>query len=153
MADGLGPSLELIDPHSNPDPSVGANWMASFQSGGTPGRAPTAVPTNPNEDRDTDGFNAVAEYYFGTSDNFVDPNPATIQPVVGGMTFSFPRDPAATGASHIIELSEDLDNWADDPESYTLQPDSARGDGRIEESLILDTDTTKRFIRVRVIAN
>lgn len=146
-ADGLGFTMTLINPLDNPDPAIGASWKASNSTGGSPGIGDAKpLPKNPSEDLDNDGLNALAEYFFGTSDNKADLNLASIQTVNGEVLFSYPFDPDASAAQAIIELSDDLITWEADPASFTTIGDT----GGIE-ILKIDESSLKRFIRVRVI--
>ncbi|MDB4434061.1 lamin tail domain-containing protein [Akkermansiaceae bacterium] len=151
-ADGFGPSMVLIDPLSNPDPAVGSNWKSSTNNGGSPGTGEEkSLPANPAEDLDGDGFNALAEYFFGTSDTEAGANPMNIQVINDEIIFSYPFDPAATAAQAIIELSDDLNSWAEEPASITNQANGSTPDGRMIENLKIDESSLKKFIRVRVI--
>ena len=90
---GKGPTLEVIDPASNPDLSLAASWRASPQDNGTPGMddsAPTAAPTSlagtPGAGQVKLDWNAVygaASYnvYLGTT-----PGGESATPIATGLT-------------------------------------------------------------------
>jgi hypothetical protein len=73
-ADGDGATLVLRRPFfTSTDPAFGTSWRASSTTGGRPGLADSTVFSgDPAADIDKDGFNALCEYAFGTSDS--DPN-------------------------------------------------------------------------------
>ena len=66
--DGGGPTLTRVLSSTAPDPAD-PTWRASTVNHGTPGGT-DAIPFtgDPTADADQDGFNALAEYAFGTSD-------------------------------------------------------------------------------------
>ena len=77
-ADGLGPSIYLLDPFGQPPHGDAASWEASRQSGGTPGAAEPAGVTyaawsalhglqgGPDDDDDGDGISNVLEFLYGS---------------------------------------------------------------------------------------
>ena len=152
MSDGFGPSMVLVNPLSNPDPLLGSNWKASANSGGTPGTGvEKPFPANPQEDLDSDGLNALAEYFFGTSDDSENENPVLATFVDGEVLLTFPRDPAATAAQAVIELSDDLITWEEDPASITAQASGALDDSRALDRYSVDQSSAKKFVRVRIV--
>ena len=151
-SDGLGFSLVLLDPLSNPDHGNGANWRRSGALGGQPGRSDsTRFEGDPIADLDGDGRNAVLEYFYGTSD--LDPLDRVhgLRVAVdqfGALSVSFPHDSSADEAVAIIEISADLQSWV---------PATALGESEIElGTLVFQTwqldprPSEARFIRLRV---
>lgn len=154
MADGLGKSLELINPTSNPDHNLPTSWRASPAIGGSPGTgAGLPLPNNPQEDLDSDGLNALAEYFYGTSDQENTLLPLAVLEKNGSVVLSFPRSPEAVNASYAIEVSDDLQTWTDDPGTYILQAGETLPDGRIRETATLNPGSAKKFIRLVISAS
>lgn len=105
-ADGLGPSLVLIAPRSNPDHSLGTNWRASTADGGNPG-TDDAVPFTgtPGGDDDLDGRTNLIEYALG-------PDPQVTHAMTPeGLTFTIPRVPNADDATITGQVSTGLNGW------------------------------------------
>ena len=123
---GLGPSLVLLAPATNPDHSNPANWRASTSTGGNPGTS-DAVPLigSPIADNDADGLLALIEYALGTSDTAPSPAPP--------ITFAaniYTVDHARTADDAILaaEVSANLLTWRTDTAALTqlsTQPLSA----------------------------
>ena len=120
--DGLGFSLVLSAPTSNPDHSIAANWRASVALGGSPGEDDSAsFAGDPGIDADQDGRSAFFEFATGTSDA----NPVENPVIALGLTslndggaglrnhldISFRRNLAADEALYHVEISTDLQNW------------------------------------------
>jgi hypothetical protein len=127
LADGLGYSLVLRNPGSNPDHSVPENWSASSRIGGSPGSPEgDGFTGNPAADDDGDGLSALIEYALGLDDTDSSQNGSVIQPSfvtlegVDFVTLTFPLDPTASDAEVAIELSPDLQNWVSNPEAVEL---------------------------------
>ena len=148
-ADGLGSSLVLVTPLSNPDHSLSANWTASRNVGGSPGLAEEGIPTNPDGDEDNDGLSNLAEYFFGTNPMIANANPVSMQSELNGLTLTFNRDPQATGVSWQLESSEDLENWT------TLNPDlpepTPAANGLLNEAIGITPSERLEFYRIRII--
>ena len=121
-ADGGGYRLVLIQPATNPNHAVAANWRGSAATGGAPGISDALPFTgNPAADADEDGLNAYIEYVLGTSDNDnlagaggLTSNVQSM--IVGGipnnyLTLSITRHPAADDALATVEFSDDLLTW------------------------------------------
>ncbi len=121
--DGLGFSLVLAAPLTNPDHSLPENWRASAILGGSPGSQDT-IPFsgNPDADEDQDGRSAFFEYAVAGSDS----DPSDAAGVVLGLTtidsggnaasrdyldISFRRNLAADDADFGAEVSTDLLSW------------------------------------------
>jgi len=147
--DGFGPSLVLVAPLTNPDHALPTNWKASNQSGGSPGLPDDLPPANPLADLDGDGLNALAEYFFGTSDGLANPSPTILNTDAPGFLFSFPRNPFTEGLAWEIQASDDLENW--DPAVVTISPSSVQSDGRIRESANISLTGPKTFYRVKIL--
>jgi hypothetical protein len=153
--DGAGPSLILLNPHSNPNPGVGTNWTASAMPGGMPGGIanPESYSTwrnlfwdsstsindavaGPNADPDDDGLNNAAEYLYG-----LNPTQATGVPhvapaveiinAVPHLTFSILLSGGASDATVVPQFSSDLVTWSNDPASLQLLQSAKTEDGRV----------------------
>ena len=62
-ADGLGRSLVLIAPRTNPDPNDPFNWRPSTVNGGNPGTTDALpAPANPLGDSDDNGWPDLVDY-------------------------------------------------------------------------------------------
>lgn len=116
-ADGMGRSLVLIRPGTNPDHSIASNWRASAALHGSPGTddATALPPANPLADDNNNGFPNRIDYLMG-------PQPALgtalekHTPPNGTedtyLMVRFPRDLTAAG-SLIPELATDpATNWS-----------------------------------------
>lgn len=65
-ADGGGQSLTLVDPTFSPDDP--ANWRASFEPGGSPGRLEsTGFTGDPDGDDNGNGISNLVEFAIGTN--------------------------------------------------------------------------------------
>jgi len=105
-ADGLGPSLVLIAPETNPDHRDPANWRASTADGGNPGSDDALHFVGvPGDDDDADGWTNLVEYSLGD-----DPQ-ITHQMTPEGLTFTVPRVPNADDAAIAGEVSTALTGW------------------------------------------
>ncbi len=133
--DGSGPSLALVDPASAPDPSLGASWAASIDSGGSPGEQEgTPFTGNPGDDLDSDGSNALLEYFIGTSDS--SPS-AGLTPTVGVETvgpdrfasITYRADPHAVDATGTPQVSADLVLWSSSPSDIVFVRSGVDTDG------------------------
>ncbi|MFT6865083.1 MAG: hypothetical protein ACJAVK_003655 [Akkermansiaceae bacterium] len=148
-ADGFGPSLVLINPLSNPNHGLGANWMASVVSGGTPGRPDVPYPNDPESDDDGDDLNNLAEYFFGTNPALANGNPLSILAEEGGLTLTFSHNPFLEGLTWEIEASNDLEAWESLDSSD--QAPAATATGLLQESVTIETIAAQNFYRIRVI--
>ena len=129
--DGGGPCAVLKRPTTNPDHSLGANWRASYSTGGSPGvddallYATWAVNNgiidpSGTADGDHDGLTDLAEYGLGANPNvaslFELPAQGT-QPVnVGGivsdyLTLTYTRAIGRDDVSYAVEATTDLGAW------------------------------------------
>ena len=153
--DGSGPSLVLKNPASNPNPALGANWMASAMPGGMPGGVAhpetysvwrslfwdSTTGTNdavagPYANPDGDDLNNLSEYIYGLSPLLADPTPQLVAAVE-----TINSDPHFTvalrlsgGASDVVvvpQISSDLVNWSNNPAALQLLQTTAGEDGRI----------------------
>lgn len=146
--DGLGPSLVLITPLSDPDHALSSNWTASRNSAGSPGEAEKGIPENPDEDNDKDGLTNLAEYFFGTNPMVVDVNPVSIGSGPNGLTLTFDRDPQATVVDWELQSSDDLKNWTS-IDSDPLEPTPAVN-GLQSEMIEITLSESLKFYRIRI---
>ena len=171
-ADGLGPSLVLLDPASNPDHNDPANWSSSRRYNGTPGVALTPLTFSvwqemvftTNEmnvaagtlDPDSDGMNNYLEFIFGGNPWVADaaqrlPEAAIID---GYLTLDFSMQDNLAGLSVVPEVADSLSvTWQNGPAFTTMVsgPD-IRSDGsvyyRVRDTRLI-TDGDRRYIRIR----
>jgi hypothetical protein len=121
-ADGLGPSLSLINPTANPDHNVATNWRASLANGGSAGTSDATVYANWKStnnittdaaDDDHDGLNALLEYAFGADP--ATPSlaqlPTATTETDGSITISFSPPPGTDDIAYTVETSSDLTLW------------------------------------------
>ena len=160
-ADGLGFSLVLIAPSTNPAPSASSNWRSSFSPGGTPGGTDAQTFSgDPTADNDGDGLTALAEYALGSLDGDNGPSPES-NPTPGfirlpgesspRLTITFRRNPAAEDVILTLESSSDLSSW--EPFEGNLLLVSPNNDGTetvVYRSLRELDENTRQFCRVRV---
>ena len=105
-ADGLGPSLVLIAPQTNPNHNLAANWRTSTAAGGNPGADDAIHFTGvPGDDDDANGWTNLVEYALGA-----DPQ-ITHQMTAEGLTFTVPRIYNADDAIISGEVSAALTGW------------------------------------------
>ncbi len=146
-ADGLGYSLQLIRPKSNPEAADAVNWTSSATLGGSPGTVenityaawvaqfPGLTLTGELDDQDRDGLPNAIEYATRTSPlvSNVGTFTAKLQSlevigVTGNyFTFSFRRYIGATEVVWTPQLSTNLTAW--EPADLTLHGSVNNGDG------------------------
>jgi hypothetical protein len=105
-ADGLGPSLVLIAPLTNPDHGIASNWRASAAAGGNAGTDDALHFTGTSgDDDDGDGWSNFVEYALG-------PDPQITHAMSPeGLTFTVPRVFNADDAEIAGEVSTALTGW------------------------------------------
>jgi hypothetical protein len=112
--DGGGRSLVRILASTNPSLNT-YEWRPSVQAGGNPGST-DAVPFSgtPTADADNDGYNALTEYAFGTSDSSAISRPAPPVWPVNGVVFDLTiiRNAGADDAVIEPQFSSDLTTWS-----------------------------------------
>lgn len=153
-----GNSLVLINPGSNPDPSVPENWRGSSSPGGTPGEEGSgSFVGDPVGDTDNDGLSALVEYAIGTSDSAADHGViSTGINEVGGVsypTFVYPVNPAAVGIQLMMETSTDLGLWEDATADFEEILSENQPDGTIMKTFRYSEPVSafaKRFYRLKV---
>jgi hypothetical protein len=159
--DTLGFSLVLIDPGSNPDPSIPSNWRASSAPGGTPGEdeATSTFTGDPSADDDGDGLSALIEYFLGSSDS--DASSGSAATSTGAVesdgasypTFSYRSDPSVGDITATVETSLDLATWVDASADLVQIESSANPDGSVTKVLRHSapiSGDSKRYFRLRV---
>jgi hypothetical protein len=161
LPDAGGASLVLINPASNPEPTIGSNWRASFVPGGSPGRSDEGSFTgDPNADNDQDGLSALLEYALGSILGDAGPSPESAlilgsgsfgDPAVDHLTVTFRRNLLAEDIIITVESSSDLIEWSSlQTEEVSALPN---GDGTetVTYRSLSPLDTTAReFIRLKV---
>jgi hypothetical protein len=133
-ADGAGYALVLIDPASNPDPSLSGNWRLSHVAGGNPGSTDAvSFSGNPAADVDQDGLSALIEHALGSSDLGRNPTPLLLaREADGSVLVSFGRSLAADDVICEVEHSTDLSTWQADLARVSETPD---GEGMVAVTL------------------
>lgn len=147
-ADGLGASLVLIDPLSNPDHNLPTSWKASEVPGGSPGIPDTPYPSNPDDDDDNDGLTNLAEFFFGTNPGVANGNPVSIGASESGLNLTFDRNAFPGNLSWEVQSSDDLQTWS--PANLTAEPVTITGGSTVRESHAITPDQIRKFYRVRV---
>lgn len=114
-ADGLGRSLVLNNPFTNPNHALASNWRPSGQIHGAPGDADSSPrPANPFGDDDGNGFSNLFEYVTGPSPRLTLTSESFI-PLGGSaadyLYFRYPRSLLADGIDLLVESSTDLISW------------------------------------------
>ncbi|MBM3845745.1 MAG: hypothetical protein FJ405_05595 [Verrucomicrobia bacterium] len=151
---GLGPSLTLMRSTQVLDPSDPASWRASLTQSGTPGwNDGDSFEGDPFADRDSDGLNALTEYFLGTVDDDVasgrDHLPRWVRSPEGSLELRLIR---ARGSDQTVfhwESSEDLRQW-------TRDPGIGEAESWIREELeelswkLSTTHPARRFLRLRL---
>ncbi len=100
--DGGGPSLVLINPHTNPEPGIAANWRPSTFPGGNPGTNDALTfAGNPNGDANGNGVPDLIDHVLGEG------GAAKMTPE----TFRYRRKLGTDDVSVLIEASSDLSTW------------------------------------------
>ena len=118
--DGLGPSLLLIDPFSNPDPSLPANWRSSLFPGGTPNASDATIfAGNAGADRDQNGLDDLLDYALGHTPGENDGLP-TLSLANGIVTLAYTQNLVADDITLTPEWSTDLLNWHPLGDSFDL---------------------------------
>ncbi len=107
-SDGVGPSLVLIAPDTNPDHTLPENWRPSTTSGGNPGSSDArAFVGDPNADLDNNGVPDLVDHAL-TGDGL--PILSFSGTTVG---LEYDRDLAADDVIVEIQVSTDLSTWTD----------------------------------------
>jgi hypothetical protein len=107
--DGLGPSLVLIAPQSDPD--LAANWRPSIMNGGAPGASDASggFTGDPHADLDGNGQEDFLDYGLAGSSP---PMTVVFDPGAGTGTMTFLRNLAADDVIFEFVTSTDLSLWA-----------------------------------------
>ncbi|MFN0080153.1 MAG: autotransporter-associated beta strand repeat-containing protein [Prosthecobacter sp.] len=119
--DGTGPSLVLINPSTNPNPALAANWRASYSSKGSPGTEDVfnlaaylanIGQTDPNADPDDDGMSHFFVYATGHNLRRFTQN-AKLVNVTGTdyPTLEYTRRKDTPDVTYTVQASIDLVTW------------------------------------------
>ena len=127
--DGLGPSLILIAPASNPDPSLAKNWRSSLALDGNPNTS-DAIPFGgtAGTDSDRNGLDDLLDYALGNAPGQYGGLPI-FSSENGGLTFTYSEKLGADDVRITPEWSLDLVNWqalGDSFDLISLTPDAGR---------------------------
>lgn len=164
-ADGIGRSLVLRNPSSNPDHRLPASWQSSSTTGGTPGGTDAITFAEwaarhgdpdllPNSDQDNDSRVALLEYARG-GDPTVAEGPAHtvsigIDPVDGAVIVSFRRNLQAEELRIELETSDDLLLWQPAGDTWIFAGEELLEDGTARVSYRSAPGHLATFIRERV---
>jgi hypothetical protein len=131
-----GHSLVLIDPKSNPDHSMPANWRASFRLGGNPGWPDSErFPVDPWGDADGNSERDLMDYALG-NDLGLPPMPPefALDPGAPGdqatIRFGHTRSLNTECVELRVECSSDLVTWRDGSDRLELVARESAGEGR-----------------------
>ena len=163
-ADGDGFTLTLIAPEISPLHSLASNWRSSTALNGTPGGSDAETFLgDPMADADGDGLNALLEYALGSTAGDAGPSPearatlgtGTFDDGNGGttefLTFSYRRNLGADDILYQVQLSSDLDNWADTGSEYVTSVSNEDGTETVTiRSVTPIADLPKKFIRLKI---
>lgn len=136
-------SSDLLDPLGH---GLSSNWRPSQAVSGSPGAAePTSTfAGDANQDLDGDGFDALLEHFFGTSDTAPTLNPMLVTVSGGQASLTFPINPLAHDVRQLVEFSSDLATWTQ------LENITARSANSLTYTTNLATPAQQLFFRVRV---
>ncbi len=140
-ADGIGPSLVLIDPTSNPDHDDAANWRPSTTANGNPGSSDaTTFAGDPVADLNSNGIQDLLDYVFGNGGALPESRPsvATGALDVGGSVdtyalLSYRRSLSADDTFEVVETSTDLSTWQSGGAFAVRVSSTDNGDGTTTE--------------------
>jgi hypothetical protein len=146
-ADGVGRSIVLIAPLTNPDPKNPFNWRPSAADGGNPGTSDAqSAPANPFGDSNGNGWPNLLEYAVKM--------PVTTQgfDVTGHLTFAFMRNLAADDAIYFVETSPDMLTWTGGAAVERINQANPVGATMVEtwRTVALPGAGGKHFMRLRV---
>jgi hypothetical protein len=134
--DGIGYSLVLINPRSNPDHRLAANWRSSAIPGGTPGETDEVpCPSDPMADANGNGERDLIDYAFGNDlgKPAMFPTFALQSDPLGGpdsLALSYPRSIGAERAVIDVFFSTDLLTWQPGAGNLEAMSTQQLGDGR-----------------------
>jgi hypothetical protein len=164
-ADIGGYSLVLIDPDSNPEHDIAANWRSSATGGGTPGYTDTMSYVNwasqfgnpdPDSDLDGDGRVALLEFADASDPTVTDTTNDTIHmrlDTTGSLTVSFKRNLITKGLSFELETSKDLRTWSTAAEKWEYVGEENLGNGTAIYSFLSVGEESPHYVRQRVRAH
>lgn len=149
VADGLGPSLVLINPASNPNPDIATNWRPSTLPGGNPGGTDSATFSgDPNADLNSNGMPDLVDHaLLGGSLPVLTVSGNTI-------TFEFVANLSADDAGLSIEISTDLTTWNDGATLFSLTQSEYTGNGGQKMTFQADASGISEplfFVRLRAV--
>jgi len=139
--DGIGPSLVLINPLTNPDPGIAANWRPSSVSGGNPGGSDALFFTgDPNGDINRNGVANLIDHVLGEG--------GSVEMASG--KFSYRRRLGTDDVLLRIESSSDLVTWASADSLLSNRSSTFTGDGfeLVEYDLPPSGPDERWFLRV-----
>jgi hypothetical protein len=148
--DGLGFSIVLINPMSNPNHAVAGNWRSSVALNGNPGASDaTTFSGNPLGDDNGDGIYNLAQYALAGSTPFEHPFTGDGS---GFLTLRFRRNLAADDIIYGVERSADLATWTSGTDiAYVSETHLFDGTAEITwRSTHPITENPKEFLRLKI---
>ncbi len=168
-ADGEGASLELINPGSNPDHALAANWKASTVVGGSPGQtspghtfqswaatvfSPPELDdlaiSGPGANPDQDTYSNLAEFVLGGDPWRPDSGLTWVVVEDGEPLFKFRKRDDISGIVYHVQHSDDLQSWLLGPPSIVPLGESPNGDGTSTVSVGLAFEDTDHYFRLLI---
>ena len=149
--DGLGFSLVLLNPASNPDHADPLNWRGSVSIGGNPGASDATTFTgDPNADDNGEGINNLLQYALAGTTPVQLPTAANDG---GFLTISFRRNLAADDARITVQRSTDLRTWTSGEDVASVS-ETRNADGTatyVWRSTHSFVESPREFLRLRVV--
>ena len=150
-ADGLGFSLVLVRPESDPDHGLPESWRSSVEIGGSPGAGDALAFTGTvGSDVNRNGLDDLLDYALG--EHALDG--VALESGVEGIQFSFNRILSADAADVRPEWSMDLVEWFSPSQDFVLDEQSPITGGAEQVTYRLApaavSETGKVFFRLSV---
>lgn len=129
-ANGLGRSLVLVSPLSNPDPALPMSWRASIRSGGNPGVSDASTFAGEiGADHNGNGIDDLIDYATGHVDGAQDVLPAVTRSGAT-VTVSYRKNLAADDVVITAQWSDDLLVWHELGSHFAMISRSTEGESR-----------------------
>ena len=157
--DGIGYSLVLIAPQTNPDHSLATNWRSSARPGGNPGGTDVVpFPIDPLGDANRNGERDLIDYALGNDLGLprIVPTLTRQKDLLGGPATSLLTYPLSLGAERAkidVLFSTDLAAWQEAAPHLEAVSQLQLGDGRALMTWRLKPplrDQPRVFMRLRV---
>ena len=151
-SDGEGFSLILIQPKNNPDHSIGENWFESSSIGGSPGiEDPNESLSDQGRDNDGDGLNQFAENVLGSSDDIPNSPLKLNFDAERHLIIRYFKRADLENTIIKLESSQNLINWLESSNDFTIQSESPTEEGTIEVKMrSLKPGESVQFLRLKI---